>query len=494
MSERVDVCLEERWAHLRFSIVGPLLSAPPQVGELESAIEALANKLWLHPVTGEQTRFSFPTIERWYYLARDGKVNPVDVLRKKPRRDRGTQPSLSDQLKQALRVQYKAHPRWSVQLHFDNLVAQAKEKPDLGGVPSYSSVRRFTRKNGLIKVRRAHGGKRTRGQQRAQDRLEAREVRSYEAEHVGGLWHLDFHNGSLKILRPNGEWVTPVLLGIIDDRSRLACHLQWYLREATQELVHGLSQAFLKRGLPRALMTDCGSAMLADETQDGLRRLGIEHQPTLPYSPYQNGKQEAYWNQVEGRLLAMVEGVTDLKLELLNDATQAWGEQEYNRKVHSETGQSPRERFLAGPDLLRDSPSPEELRYAFCATVARSQRKSDGTVSIESRRFEVPARYRHIKRIHVRYAPWDLTRVWLVDPACNKALSPLYPIDKAKNASGERRRLAQSDTPRNETAPSDIAPHLKQLMAEYALTGLPPAYIPMNDTTADTDPKETNDE
>lgn len=64
MSERVDVCLEERWAYLRFSIVGPLLSAPPQSGELVSAIEALANKLWLHPVTGEQTRFSFPTIER----------------------------------------------------------------------------------------------------------------------------------------------------------------------------------------------------------------------------------------------------------------------------------------------------------------------------------------------------------------------------------------------------------------------------------------------
>jgi transposase InsO family protein len=491
VSEQVDVCLDERWAHLRFSIVGSLLSAPPPSGELESAIEALTRKRWLNPVTREEMSFSFATIERWYYLARDEKANPVDVLRKKPRRDRGIQRALSEELKQALWVQYKAHPRWSVQLHFDNLIAQARQKPELGQVPSYASVRRFMRNNGLARVRRTRDGKRTPGQLRAQERLEAREVRSYEAEHVGGLWHLDFHNGSLKTLQPNGEWVTPVLLGILDDRSRLACHLQWYLREATQELVHGLSQALLKRGLPRALMTDCGSAMLADETRDGLRRLSIEQRPTLPYSPYQNGKQEAFWNQVEGRLLAMLEGVTNLDLELLNRATQAWCEQEYNRAIHSETGQAPRERFRAGPDLLRDSPSPEDLRFAFAATSTRCQRKSDGTLSIESLRFEVPAHYRHIKRIHVRYAPWDLTRVWLVDPKSNQALASLYPVDKARNAGGQRRRLPQPQTPEpSAAAPGDIAPHLKQLLAQYALTGLPPAYVPLNAAPGAADPEE----
>ncbi len=66
----------------------------------------------------------------------------------------------------------------------------------------------------------------------------------------------------------------PFLLGILDDRSRLVCHLQWYLVESAQSLVHGLSQAFMKRGLPRALMTDNGAAMLADEMVSGLNRLG----------------------------------------------------------------------------------------------------------------------------------------------------------------------------------------------------------------------------
>jgi hypothetical protein len=53
VSEQGDVCLEERWAHLRFSIVGPLLSAPPRSGELESAIQALASKRWHHQATDE---------------------------------------------------------------------------------------------------------------------------------------------------------------------------------------------------------------------------------------------------------------------------------------------------------------------------------------------------------------------------------------------------------------------------------------------------------
>jgi hypothetical protein len=46
--------------------------------------------------------------------------------------------------------------------------------------------------------------------------------------------------------------VTPILFGVLDDRSRLACHLQWYLAETAELIAHGLSQAFQKRGLPRS--------------------------------------------------------------------------------------------------------------------------------------------------------------------------------------------------------------------------------------------------
>ena len=57
------------WAHLRFSIVGRLLSAPPAQGELKTEIEALSRKTWRHPTTGKPVRFAAKTIERWYYKA-----------------------------------------------------------------------------------------------------------------------------------------------------------------------------------------------------------------------------------------------------------------------------------------------------------------------------------------------------------------------------------------------------------------------------------------
>jgi transposase InsO family protein len=327
--------VHERWAHLRFSVIGQLLAAPPQKGALKAEIEALAAKDWRHPVTGALVRFGASTIERWFYAARRERHDPVAALRRKRRQDAGQTLAMSPALRQALFAQYAAHKSWSAQLHHDNLEALAKDNPALAPVPSYATVRRFLRQNDLIKRSRV-SSRDTAGVRQAEARLEAREVRSFEAEHVGSLWHWDFHHGSRKVLTPQGEWRTPLLLGILDDRSRLACHLQWYLAETSENVAHGLSQAIQKRGLPRAAMSDNGAAMTAAEISEGLARLGVLHQTTLPYSPYQNAKQEVFWGPVEGRLMAMLEDVPDLSLTLLNEATQAWAEYEYNRKLHSE--------------------------------------------------------------------------------------------------------------------------------------------------------------
>jgi transposase InsO family protein len=469
----------DRWARLRFAIVGPLLAAPPARRALRAALGRLAAQSWRHPSTRAPVSFAFPTIERWYYAARNATRDPVGVLRHRRRKDAGQRRALSARLQLVLQDQYQAHPSWSYQLHLDNLAVLIAEDPALGRRPSYSTLRRYLTAQGLRPAPRAPTPD-TPGAREAAHRLEHLEVRSFEAEYVHGLWHLDFHHGSRKVLSRIGAWGRPRLLGVLDDRSRVACHLQWYLDETAETLVHGLAQAIQKRGLPRALLTDNGSAMLAAEVRQGLEMLGIVHETTLPYSPYQNAKQEVFWAQVEGRLLPMLEGEADLTLARLNTATQAWVELEYHRRVHRELGGSPLQRYLSGPDVGRPSPSSEELRRAFRAEVDRTQRRSDGTVSLEGRRFEVPARYRHLTRLRVRYARWDLGTVDLVDPHTQVILCALYPLDKAANADGQRRRLEPAAPARLEAAPttSTIAPLLRKLMADYAATGLPPAYLP----------------
>jgi hypothetical protein len=59
---------------------------------------------------------------------------------------------------------------------------------------------------------------------------------------------------------------------------------------------------------------------------------------------------------------------------------------------------------VQAPDVLRVSPSSESLRDAFRLEVKRSQRHSDGTISLEGVRFEIPARYCHFCDVLVRYA------------------------------------------------------------------------------------------
>ena len=182
--------------------------------------------------------------------------------------------------------------------------------------------------------------------------------------------------------------------------------------------------------------------------------------------------------------MAMLEGEASVTLDLLNQATQAWVEQEYHRTRHSELGATPLARYLAGPNVRRDCPTAATLAAAFRIEVGRRQRRSDGTVSLAGTRFEIPAAYRHLVQVHLRYARWDLTRVDLVDARTGQILSPLRPLDKSANADGQRRTLTPITarvTDSVPTPPSGMAPLLRQLIADYAATGLPPAYLPTTD-------------
>ncbi len=480
MKSSIDSPKRERWARLRFSIIGALLAAPPAAGELAGALQTLSLKPWRHPVSTLDVQFSVSTLERWYYAARRAG-DPVAALKDRLRGDIGRFPSLVPEVIDVLTTQYREHPGWTMQLHFDNLRAALKGQDGQlhSALPSYPTIRRYLLAKGMF--RQSAPKRATAGALAARDRLERLEVRSFEVDFVNALWHLDFHHGSRKILKPQGDWVTPMLMGVIDDRSRLVCHLQWYLDETAQSLIHALCQAFMKRGLPRALMTDNGSAMLAEETTTGLAALGVLHQTTLPYSPYQNAKQESFWGRVEGRLMAMLEGDASLTLDALNLATQAWVEQEYHRSHHSEIGTTPLARYLAGPNVRRDCPDTSVLTGAFRIEVKRRQRRSDGTVSLAGTRFEISSLYRHLADVHLRYARWDLSRVDLVEPRTSVILCSVKPLDKSANANGQRRRLTPAAIDLSPLQPSGMAPLLRQLLADYSSSGLPPAYLPTTD-------------
>ena len=192
---------DQRWAHFRFSVVGPLLAAPPGPGELRGELKRLARKNWCDPITGQPVTFGASTIERWYYQARHEPHDPVGVLVRKIREDQGTHPSLSIPLRNELAQQYRQHPNWSYQLHSDNLAVRVEQDPRLGSMPSVETIRRYMKAHGLLKRRRLGGRKRTAGAEAAEQRFEDREIRSYESEYVNALWLMQ----SSALCEPNSQ-------------------------------------------------------------------------------------------------------------------------------------------------------------------------------------------------------------------------------------------------------------------------------------------------
>lgn len=131
--------------------------------------------------------------------------------------------------------------------------------------------------------------------------------------------------------------------------------------------------------------------------------------------------------------------------------------------------------------MLRPSPSADGLRAAFRRTVPRTQRRSDGTFTLDGVRYEIPSRFRTLRELTVRYARGALSLVELYDPRTGLAQCRVFPIDKVANADGHRRRVDPS--PAHLAAPPEaaevgIAPYLRELIGRYAATGLLPGYLP----------------
>ncbi len=453
-------------AEFRYSIIGSLFSSPPEKGELAERFREIASKDWRFPGSIASERLSVRTLERWYALARRHSVDPIAALLPVKRSDAGKELALKEEHIAWLRDNFRRNPTWSWRLHADNLT-------DTGIIPvtSYSTVLRWMKKNSYIPVRGPNKRKTVK-----------REIKLYEASYSGELWHFDIHRGSRKVLHPSGEYVNANCVAFIDDRSRLVAHCQWFYGEGCEELVHAGIQAILKRGLPRKMMSDNGSGMTSAEFIGGMNRLAIEHNLTQLYSPHQNGKIESFWNPLEGRLIKMLAHVKPLTLDVLNKYTQAWVEEDYNNKRHSETGEKPITRYLDGKDVLRPAPDYDILRKAFRTSTNRIIRKSDHTITVDAVRFEVPRQLHHFQEITVAYSQWDLSSITVLDPETHQAVCEIFPVDLNKNANGIRAAL--SETPPIETevlqdGPSEnLPPTLARCLRDFAAKNTLAGYIP----------------
>lgn len=223
----------------------------------------------------------------------------------------------------------------------------------------------------------------------------------FEAAAPGDLWTGDALHGSQISGRKT------YLFAFIDDHSRALVGYRWGISEDTVRLEAALREGLGSRGVPKACYVDNGSAFVSRQLLRAMASLGIRLVHSRPGHPQGRGKIERFFETVRIQFLVEIEAKPPDTLAELNRLFSAWVETVYHRRVHSETGQTPMARLMAGPPPIL--PTPEALHEAFLWSEARMVTKT-ATVSLHSNVFEVDAALVGSK-VDVVFDPFDLTSV-----------------------------------------------------------------------------------
>jgi putative transposase len=203
------------------------------------------------------------------------------------------------------------------------------------------------------------------------------------------------------------------LFSTLDDRSRLVPHGAFYPDVGEWSFQRCLRAAIVRRGIPRTLYIDHGSAFVSQQLKLICARLGIRITHSKPGRPQGRGKKERHYRTVAEQFAVEVDVAGVDTLAELNRYFAAWIEQAYHRRVHRTTGQAPLDRWLAGPSSLREAPDPDALHQAFLWSVQRTV-TATRTVSLHGNLYEVdPALVG--RRVELRYDPTDLDHIAVFD-------------------------------------------------------------------------------
>jgi hypothetical protein len=225
--------------------------------------------------------------------------------------------------------------------------------------------------------------------------------RKFEAELANDIWQSDVMHGPR--VKVGDKMRKAYLIAFLDDHSRLIPHAEFYLSENLECYMNAFEKALSKRGLPRKLYLDNGSAMRSHHLDHVCASLGIALVHARPYKPQGKGKIERFFRNIRDSFL---EGFVGRTLEKLNEALNLWL-QGYHEREHSSTGQSPFKRFTENMKCLR--PAPQNLPDHF-RKLARRRVAKDRTITLHGKLYEAPVCLIG-KQVEVLYHDHDEDRV-----------------------------------------------------------------------------------
>lgn len=268
-------------------------------------------------------------------------------------------------------------------------------------------------------IRRGYGAAQLRAEGKA-----ARPASRFERKRRNSLFQTDIKYGPTLV--SHGVKKKTYLLSIIDDKTRMIMHAEFYGNQRLPILEDCFRKALLKFGKPSDILVDNGKIFVSKWFRLACARLGVRHIAAKPYSAQTKGKCEKYHQCVDEFLREFaLEPVKTLPE--LNRKFSVWLDEGYIHESHdalkleerdphtgellSKRERTPYQAYTEDPAKVRYVSS-IECRDAFLWEEQRVVDKS-GCIKLAGVVFDVGVALIR-RRVDLRYDPFDLSviEVW----------------------------------------------------------------------------------
>jgi transposase InsO family protein len=380
---------DEDWAVFWCSLLSPVLLGEIPEAQRERYFQELSREERRLP-NGQRRCISVRTFRRQWRRLKDGGVPGVYRRR---RSDRGTARKRHAALLDRAVELKKEQPRRSAK------VINRILKREFGRTVPRSTLYHHLRRKGA--TRRKLGV--------SKEKVRCRWTR----DTPGALWVGDFEHGPLVV---HHECVIKTHLSAwIDCHSRYVVEARYYVRDNLDILTDSLLRAWGNHGASLEAYADNAKIYHAKALRLACTQLNIHllHRP--PRDPPAGGLIERFFQTCQEQFEAEVRASEILTLDELNRLLAAWLSVDYHQEVHSETGETPYQRYHQPSRPIRHVDLGAVLAF-FHQRLRRTVNEDFSDVRLDNLFFAVDPKLRG-DRVVVEYDPFSpLEEVQLYSP------------------------------------------------------------------------------
>jgi transposase InsO family protein len=365
-----DNDLNQQIALFRYGLIADVVCLEPGTKGLYAKLREKAALDYVIPGSS-RTFIAKETFRSWI---KDYRKGGFEALYPKTRTDKGKSRTLSTEIEDIL-VEIKEN---DLKLSVTQVIKQARKQNliDKNQELSESIVYRLLSNRGLMDKRKI-------------DEPGGKDHRRFSYNFAGELFMSDVMHGPAIFTEGRKKRKT-YLIAFIDDATRVIPYAEFALGEKSRDLLPVLKQSIMRRGIPKRLFVDNGSAFRSRHLAIVCARLGITLIHSKAYHAAAKGKIERWFRTIRQQFLPALEDHHKASLINLNQALWAYVEGEYHHNVHRTLEESPLDRWARCSERVRFMEPGVDLEEIFLAEDKRKVHK-DRIISLHGKAYEAEA-------------------------------------------------------------------------------------------------------